>query len=46
MNRPIESEEDLQPFMSMITDMQEFLKIKEPASNYDMPIRYRKQAEE
>ena len=47
LDTQINGEEGLKPFMKLIQDMKEFNKIKEPASNYDMPIRNRiKQAEQ
>jgi hypothetical protein len=36
----------MEPFRDLIERMQATLKVKEPASNYDMPIRNRKRAEE
>lgn len=38
----INGNEDLQPFMKLIKNIQSYLQYKEPASNYDMPIRNRK----
>jgi hypothetical protein len=46
MNEVIETEEDLEPLHEMIEKMQSFLATKEPQSNYDMPIRNRKKAEQ
>ena len=46
METRIQGNEGLQPFRKLIQDLQHFLKQKEPASNYDMPIRNRKLKEE
>ena len=35
----INSDKDLEPFSKLIEQMQNFLSIKEPQSNYKMPIR-------
>lgn len=41
----VNKEADLEPFKNMIESMMQALKIKEPQSNYDMPIRNRKKEE-
>lgn len=46
MDQPINSEADMEPFKEVIERLHTAMKVKEPASNYDMPIRYRKLAEE
>lgn len=46
MDQPINSEADMEPFKEVIERLHAAMKVKEPASNYDMPIRYRKLAEE